>query len=187
MAAPTFTGPRGMAPSDHFLHLIEQTRPTHEDLMLAGNWLRGEIRERTFRDESYAGGNFIFYSEKYAKQKGQTNVDLYSRKNNKHMLDALNVNVNADNSAIEIGIFGDSEMATRAQLNNEGGTFRTRQGTGKKKLSAKKWGHDIRKQKAGGQAYGTVPARPWLGANDADIAKMKEILIDQIRLRWEQS
>jgi len=185
----SFTGPHGQAPADHFLHIMEASKPTHEDLQLAGQYLRGNIRDRTFADESYLGGNFIFYSPDYAKAKGQQNVDLYSRRSGKHMLDALTVNVPPDLSAIEVGIYGDEDMASRAKLHNEGGEFRTRQGTGKHsyKNAKKKWGTDIRIQKKGGRGTGTMPARPWLGANDEDIAAMQKIIVDEIAKRWEMS
>lgn len=183
MATATFLGPGNSNPADHFIRLAERLNPTEGDLLLAGNYLRGEIRDRTFRDESVEGGSFAPYSPGYAAKKGQTNVDLYSRGPSKHMLDGLMVKADAD--SISVGIFGDEEMATRAQVHNEGATIRTRRGKGTsiRSLMAKTV-RDLNAKKTSSGSF-TMPRRPWLGARDEDIDRMGQIIVGSIMSRQE--
>ena len=107
MADAFFVGPGGMDPRQHFVALAEAvTHPKEGDLLLAGNYLRGEIRDRTFAGLTVDSSPFASYSAAYAKRKReQTNVDLYSRgSGSRHMLDALTVR--AGDSFIELGIYG---------------------------------------------------------------------------------
>ena len=172
MADAFFVGPGGMDPRRHFVALAEAvTHPKEGDLLLAGNYLRGEIRDRTFAGLTVDSSPFASYSAAYAKRKGQTNVDLYSRGASRHMLDALTVR--AGDSFIELGIYGDEAVATRAQVHNEGGQIPTRLGKGKGK------------PKKGGQAFATMPARPWLGATDSNLTHMAEIIIQSQKQRVE--
>lgn len=172
-----------MPASKHFSLIMNEIQPTQSDNLLAGNILRGNIRDRTFADEDLRGGNFIPYSPAYAKWKGQHNVDLYSKGTGKHMLDALTVH--ATENEIEIGIFGDEEMAIRAKVHNEGAVVRTRLGTGKRTAPghSRKFGVQIFKQKKGGKPYMTIPSRSWLGARASDIDQMRQAILNAIKGR----
>lgn len=169
----SFTGPGGQRPEDAVIRLIEDLQPTEEDLASVGQYLRQKIRKRTLADQSVDGGSFTGYSESYQKQKRQSQVDLYSRKSQRHMLDALDVQVS--NNLIEVGIFNDEEIASRAKLHNEGGSVRTRQ----KKGAKRSW---FRRSAA--RSSFTMPARRWLGATAEDISEMTSLLITRIKDRW---
>ena len=182
-----FVGPGNSDPSQHFAIFITNLMPNEADILAAGEWMRGEVRDRTLRDESFLGGNFIPYTEKYAKQKGQQNVDLRSRYSQPHMLDALATRVTPvqnGSGSIQVGIFGNEELASRAKLHNEGGIFRTRQGTGKHPYIGKRWGGmGLMRQKRGGQGYAMMPRRDWLGARMEDLDTMRRIILNSIYQR----
>ena len=200
MADPTFKAPNGQTPEKHFQAIMLDAQPTESDALLAGHYLRTRIRQRTFADQDVSGSGFIPYSPKYAKWKGQTNVDLYSKGPAKHMLDGLSVKSGASElspgsnpmestsqpaNSVEIGIYGDSQMASRAKLHNEGGQGRTRQGTGRHiapRLS-RKFGVSIRRQKKGGRATYTMPQREFLGANQEDLDNMRKLIVEAIEAR----
>lgn len=169
--------------------IIAEVQPTVEDLMAAGNLLRGKIRERCFNDEDLRGGQFIPYSASYAKRKGQQNVDLFSRGPSNHMLNALEARVPPEANLIEVGIYGDEELATRAQIHDQGGTGRTRQGTGKTvaKRKSRQFGADIRKQKKGGKPTFDMPQRQFMGATQQDLDEMQRLVVDLIKIRLEQN
>lgn len=181
----SFTGPAGTDPAAHFALFLHDLEPTEGDLLLAGQYLRNQVRDRTFRGESLDGGSFTPYSEEYAKRKGQTNVDLFSRGPSNHMLNALQVRAPMELREIELGIFGDEELATRARIHNEGGEVRTRLGRGGRvDLGAsRRSGVEIRKQKKGGKPYSTMPKREWLGARQEDVDEMGRIIVDSITAR----
>jgi hypothetical protein len=185
MADPSFLTPGGQDPAQHFLYFAEGlTNPLEGDLLAAGNYLRGEVRDRTYRGESLRGDRFANYSPAYAKKKNQTNVDLRSRGSGKHMLDALMVRIPPDRRAIELGIFGDSDMATRAKVHNEGARVRTRQGRGKKLITKGSFaGLGFARQKKGGKPYADIPQREWLGAREVNLQIMARIIVEAARSR----
>lgn len=181
----SFTGPGNSDPATHFGIFIHELQPTEADLLAAGQYLRGQIRDRTFRGQSVDGTPFFWYSPAYEKKKGQTNVDLYSRGASKHMLDALTVQASTEPLQISIGIFGDAEVAMRAKVHNEGATIRTRLGTGKHKDigASRRFGTEIRRQKKRGVASFSMPKREFLGATEEDIMNMRRIIVRSIQQR----
>jgi Phage virion morphogenesis family len=183
----SFLGPNGLNPYQHFAILLQDLEPRQEDLMLAGQYLRGAIRDRCFADQDISGGGFIPYTEAYARKKGQQNVDLYGRGRGRHMLDALTVQTDPSATSIGVGIYGDEATATRAKVHNEGGVVRTRQGTGGRKHIGKSnaFGADIRRQKKGGKKSYEMPQREFLGATEDEQAKMQEIIMDSIKARLD--
>lgn len=190
-AGAEFIGPGRTDPVGHTQLLFTEILPNEGDLLLAGQYLRNTIRDRTFRGEALTGGAFQKYSDAYAKKKGQTNVDLYSRGPSKHMLDALTARVEGGTS-VEVGIFGDQEMATRAKVHNEGATIPVRKGDATKKSPRKRrlkgllaLFTDIEFDERVGSTF-SMPRREWLGARLEDLNEMTRIIGRSIQERIER-
>lgn len=179
-----FETPGGMVPSDHFKIVLYNIQPNEGDLMLAGEFQRGNMRDRSFAGVDINGHPFVPYTPGYAKQKGQTNVDLFGRKASKHMLNALTVQVPSDASSINIGIWDDGELATRAQVHNEGATIRTRSGKGKAKPRKSKMERLFGIEMEHRTSF-RMPQREFLGATEQDTNDMGQIIVNSIAARME--
>lgn len=173
----TFTGPGGADPVKHWIRLTTAAQPTVGDAILCGSILQGNIRRRTSQGVDVDNVPFAPYSEGYAKRKlkklGRNSpVDLFGW-GREHMLLALVTTVAGaqypENSGFQnptptdsfhVGIFSaDDAIIARARLHNEGGTVKTRLGTGKK-------------TKSNGKAFATMPQRQFLAASTSDIEQM---------------
>lgn len=151
--------------------------PPEESLAAAGEVLREEIRQRALSGLSFTGEPFAPYSDEYARRKGQTNVDLYSKKMPPHMLDAIQVKVGQDE--IEIGIFGDEVLAERARVNNEGASIRTAAGRKAGRYTS------LKARRAavalGRSLFAKIPARPWLGLTQQALDKVGKAIVKDMR------
>lgn len=180
----SFTAPDGSPdPAAYFRRVSTAFVPQRKDLEQAGQWLVAQIKQRTLRDESLNGGNFVPYSPAYARSKGQTNVDLYSKYSHAHMLDSLQARV--ENVAfgqtpdvtteLDVGIFDNPDLAARARLHDQGSVIPVRQRTTKSK------------RKANIEQAATsfnMPQRQFLGATADDMNHIGEMLLGDIRQRW---
>ncbi len=176
-----FTGPGGRSIQDSFQLLIRDITPTQEDIAKAGSWFVGRVRERTLSGVDYEGNPFAAYSPTYAFRKRSSRVDLYSSGNETHMLDALTYRQQSV-SSLEVGIFGDEKLATRAKALNEGVEFQTRAGSGPEGFR----NHPGRKKPKGKKLYGVIPPRRWLAPSDADLTEMEEIIANAVVARLNQ-
>jgi hypothetical protein len=176
---PSFLTRSGGDPVAAFEALINRfTHPSHDALQKAGLLITQAIRAKALSGVSYTGAAFAPYSASYAKEKGQTNVDLFSHYSRPHMLDVLESRITNNPPMIEVGIFGNAEIAWRAQVNNEGGTFRTRAGKSKSRYQSKK--SRATAISAGKRATGTVPARPWLGIDDRTLDAAQAVIVNSL-------
>lgn len=143
-----FTGPGGSDPVAYILNLEHLAAPVAADCLLAGQFLRAKIRERTAAGVDAQGVSFVPYSESYARQKtknlGHADiVDLFGADQHPHMLNSIMVSINGemfgDNAGgagdqpttlFQVGIY-DEQAAMRANVHNQGATIRTRAGSGK--------------------------------------------------------
>jgi hypothetical protein len=203
--ANVFTGPNGSDPVGYIVKIEKAIQPTAGDCLYAGQIFRTLVRQRTARGVDADGSPFAPYSPAYAKRKakrlGHANtVDLFGGDHHPHMLNAMQVRVggarlddneqassDAGSNAEHIDLFyvgfWDRESATRARLHNEGGTVRTRQGTGKK--GDVKFGHGIRLQKRGGRPTFEMPVRRFFAANPHDLEQMGAALAERKELRLQ--
>ena len=177
MPDPTFLTRDGGDPVAHFESLVGRfLHPPEESLMTAGLVIREQIRERALAGRSFTGVPFAAYSPSYEARKGQSNVDLFSRNMEPHMLDLLDVRVDSD--GIEIGIFNNEQAALRAQVNQEGGKIRTTAGHVKGKHTS------LRARRAavalGKSLYSRVPPRPWLGVTAGDLDRAGALIVQEI-------
>src|ERR1019366_10236076 len=96
MPDPTFLTRNGGDPVAHFEALVGRfLHPSESSLMTAGLIISEDIRARTRDGVSFDGTPFAPYSQSYAKEKDQENVDLYSHYERQHMMDALEVKIGA--------------------------------------------------------------------------------------------
>jgi len=167
-----FTGPGGRDIQTSFEILLRDIQPTKEDIAKAGSYLVGRIRERTLSGVDYEGNSFAAYSPTYALRKRSARVDLFSSSNDTHMLDALTFRQQSD-SSLEVGVFGDERIATRARALNEGMEFQTRAGSGPEGFR----NHPGRKKPKGKKLFGLIPPRRWLAPSEADLTQMEEIIV----------
>lgn len=186
---PSFSGPHGEDPSAHIIRIAERAVPTEGDCLAAGAILRSRIRERSFSGVDANGNQFTPYSERYAKEKARhgrsTVVNLFGYKQNAHMLDSIILisggarlegaqepatvsDGGPPGNAIRLEIFGD--QAIRAKVHNEGGSVRTRLGSGKKK-------------KKNGMSSFSMPRRHFYDANAEDINLMGFAIRERIESR----
>ena len=179
MPDPTFLTRDGGDPVADFQSFVDRVyHPSEESLMTAGLIVRQQIREQALAGVSFTGTPFAPYSPDYERRKGQQNVDLYSKEMRPHMLDALDVRVSTNPPEIEIGIFGDDELALRARVNNEGGTVRTSAG----KIAGRYTSLKARRAAValGRSLYARIPARPWLGATQESLDRAGASLAQDI-------
>lgn len=182
MSSATFTGPGGLDPLAAIAQLRSRIQITAGDGIAAGQALRTDIRDDTARGIDAEGNAFTAYSQNYAKQKEKrgrnTSVDLFGAKQNSHMLNGILVKAGGQQSSgvdgtpsnyatepiteIRLGIY-DEDEALRARVHNEGGSVRTRLGTGKK-------------TKKGGASSFTMPRRHFFDANPARVARMERVI-----------
>ena len=185
-SAITFTGPGGVDPMSHILHLEQLARPTTADCLLAGQYLRTRIRERTASGVDADGVSFPAYSEAYAAEKGKhlghaDIVDLFGWSQHPHMLNSIVVSIDGqafeDGSVIaddrpvnlfQVGIY-DEEAAMRAQVHNEGATVGTRRGA--------------KKSKKPNRGSFAMPRRHFFDANHDDLVNMERIIGENIDAR----
>ncbi len=203
-----FTGPGGVDPTTYILNLKNLATPTAADCLLAGQFSRARIRERTAQGVDSQGVQFAPYSEGYARQKSKylghsDSVDLFGYQNHPHMLNSIMVSVNGqmfgENTAgagnqpttlFQIGIY-DNEAAARAQVHNEGATVRTRAGSGKVKSfassRASKQPH-LRASLATARAKAlsfNMPRRHFFDVNQQDVQDMERIIAENIEARMK--
>lgn len=186
---PIFLGPAGAEPVAHIRAVASAVQPTIGDALYAGQILRTRIRQRTAAGIDAEGSPFAPYSEAYRKRKiallGHADaVDLFGPTDpGVHMLNTMmvrcgGVELAAGDTASEdpmamanpanlfhLGFY--SEEASRARIHNEGGSFRTRLGSGK------------RKPKPGGKPVASMPRRHFFDANQSDL----DLMGDGIRRR----
>lgn len=184
----TFTGPGGLDPLAAFAQIRANAAVTAGDGIAAGQALRTNIRDDTANGIDAEGNGFAPYSEAYAKQKSKrgrnTTVDLFGSKQNSHMLNAILVRAGGVESAgddstsnygtapiheIRLGIYSNDE-ALRAEVHNQGGSVRTRLGSGKR-------------SKKGGVANFNMPRRHFFDANPQRVANMERVIGERIEAR----
>jgi len=189
---PNFTGPGGSDPVRHILGVQAAMQPTIGDCLQAGQVLRAEILERTRSGVDAEGNPFAPYSERYrarkAKKNGQADtVDLFGSEQSKHMLNTIQIRSGSfvgeeqpsadpnSNSVrgdeVRVGFYDDEEIETRARVHNEGGTVRTRYGTGSSKRKPK-----------GAQSF-SMPRRHFFDVNQGDIDLMNAAVAERIEMR----
>lgn len=173
-----------------FRVLIESLQPRPEDLNKAGDWLVDQIRDRTLSGRDFNNGGFAPYSPQYTFTKGTSTVNLYgtskSSRDAVRMLDQVQyksqvedaVGSESATSSLEVGIFDNEKAATEAKAHNEGAVFRTQLGMG---LEGFKRNPGRRQTK--GKSIAEIPQRQWLGASDADLEHIKEIVVGSIEER----
>lgn len=170
----TFTGSGGADPISEFRLVVQAANPTRADLLVGGNLLIANIRDRTLGGLDVDGTPFVPYSERYAKRKsgslGHGRVDLFGDGHHTHMLNALQTFVDSDDS-FGVGIYTNDELEERARVHNEGLTIRTRLGSGKSK------------PKKGGRASFTMPRRRFLDANAADVSMIENAVGERVTAR----
>ena len=173
MPDPTFLTKSGGDPVADFEALIKRLNsPPDTAILEAGKVIVADIRQRTFAGLEISGQPFIRYSPSYERQKGQINVDLYSKNAPPHMLDALSAQV--DNGVLEVGIFGDAELAERARINNEGGRLRLKFAGFARKFKARSIARALALRT--GLASLGIPARPWLGPSPQALEQAAAII-----------
>ncbi len=167
---------------EHLLRLVDSARPTAAEGLYAGHLLRAIIVQRTAAGLDSEEAPFLPYTDKYRAQKvkrGRSGrVDLFGAKTNPHMMNAIQVRIKGPDHAIEsfeVGFYT-QEVATRAQVHNEGRTVRTRLGTGR----------GILKVKSGGKASFPMPRRHFFDANAHDLQQMAEGIREKIMARVNQ-
>ena len=184
----TFTDQDGNDPARSIIVYIRGVMPNQDDMQKAGDWLVAKRRQETLAGQDIDGASFAPYSPAYAFRTGHSNVTLYSSKQRgEHMIDALKAIATTETdgtTSLEVGIFGDAELAERARIQNEGGLVRTRFGYGnggfKTPLGVG------RRQPKGKKTFATIPSRRWIGASDADIQTMQEIIVESAQERVEK-
>jgi hypothetical protein len=189
---PTFATPGGLNPVEHILRIAEGVIPTEGDCLAAGAILHANIKTRTSSGRDSDGNEFAPYSKGYAKFKNSHGVspvvNLFGVKNHPHMMNGILIlsggsSAQSENAAdvaanpfsnlshgneIRLEIYG--EQSIRAKVHNEGGTLRTRYGTGKTK-------------KPKGSASFGMPERHFFDANRADIDQMGYAIRERIQSR----
>ena len=164
-----------------FRLFAEEVQPKPEDMAVAGEWIVEKRRRETLAGISVEGGEFAPYSPEYVSRKGSSGVNLYSAnrklKGGEHMLDALTYKVEPD-STLDVGIFGNAQLALEAEVQNEGATFRTRLGYGSEGFHNHPGRRQVNARGKRGKASATIPARHWLGATDADLTQMQQMIAD---------
>lgn len=158
------------------------------DLQKAGDWLADHRALDTYSGRNVDGGNFAPYSPAYALKKGSSTVNLYSNKSTTHMLHEVKARVEGDE--LQVGIFNDAQLAQRAKVLNEGGTFPKKFGKAREEHVMATGDYHSRSMayssKAKGSPYIQFPAREWLGANQQDLDHMCEIAAESRDKRLEQ-
>lgn len=166
---------RGYEPiQTSFEILVRDVQPTGADIAKAGEFLVTRTRNNTQSGLDFEGIPFAAYSPATALKKKSSIVTLYGDHNGPHMLDALTYR-NTDTS-LEVGVFGNEQIATKAKVLNEGAQIRTRYGTGGEGFKTKP---GRRRHKVLGKelkSVSTIPARQWLGASDSDLTTMASII-----------
>lgn len=181
-----FTTRNGGDPYQSFLLFIRDILPTAADIQKAGNWLVAKRRSETLGGRDVEGSGFAPYSAAYARRAGSA-VSLYSRNpRGEHMLDALKSQVvgEGQTTSLEVGIFGNAQLATRARIQNEGGTIRTQLGYGN---GGFKTPLGIGRRQTKGKTFAKIPARHWLGATDQDLKHMQDIIIESAEARQKEN
>lgn len=185
--ADEFLTRNGGDPYQSFLLFIRDIFPTAADLKKAGNWLVAKRRSETLGGRDVEGAGFAPYSAAYARRSGVDGVTLYSRKSKgPHMLDVLDSRVVGDGqtTSLEVGIFGNEQLATRARIQNEGGTIRTRLGYGS---GGFKTPLGVGRRQNKGKTFAKIPARHWLGATDQDLKQMQDIIMESAAARQKEN
>ncbi len=166
-----------------YILYVSKIAPNASDLQAAGDFLVNRRITETLNGKDVDGTGFAQYSPAYALRKGTSAVTLYSpdRKggSGEHMLEALEARVVDDGptSSLEVGIFGNAELAARAKIQNEGGTLRTRLGTGH---GGFKTPLGVGAKQKRGKALLEIPERRWLGASEEDLRDMQQVIVDRI-------
>lgn len=173
----SFTAQGGRDPVAEFRLLIENARPARSDLLYAGSLLVTAIRDRTLAGTDVSGAPFQPYSASYAKKKsgalGHARVDLFGTQNHVHMLNALQVVAESDES-FGVGIYANEELEERARVHNEGLSVPTRLGRGRGKA------------KAGGLGSFQMPRRRWLDASQQDLEMIENAIGQRITERLKR-
>ncbi len=173
----SFTTTSGQEPLAAFRVLVQAAKPARSDLLYAGALLVTRIRDRTFAGTDASGAPFTPYSPGYAKKKagklGHGRVDLFGTANHMHMLNALQVVADSDES-FGVGIYANEELEERARVHNEGLSVPTRLGKG-------------RKQRKGGRPSFTMPQRRWLDASPEDVDAIGRAIEERIAERLKAS
>lgn len=163
--------------------LKEATTIEPQDLLAAGEWLAKKRAEETRSGRDVDGGLFAPYSPNYAFRKGSSTVDLYSAQRHEHMLDALQAQVEGD--VLQVGIFNDDELATRARVTNEGAEVRTQLGMGREGFKNHPGRRQVNARGKKGKGSAVIPPREWLGASQADLDHMAELIIESVNKRLQ--
>ena len=176
----TFFGPNGSDPQQHINALAKDATITLGDALYGGQAMRTRVRQRTDSGVDYQGAPFAPYSDSYRRQKvarlGKSDtVDLFGLQQHPHMLNTITVQspgatIGPDrdidlfafpqDATIVSLVIPDGPESQRARLHNEGGTFRTRLGTGKGKA------------KKNGRSTATMPKREFFNATQDDLSFM---------------
>jgi hypothetical protein len=173
MPDPSFLDSKGGDPATSFEALINRFQnPSQQAVHSAALVLKEDIRKQALSGVSFTGQPFAPYSTAYARQKGQSNVDLFSKYAEPHMLDLLDARVTQ--GQIEIGIFDNPEAALRGRINQEGSAFSGRRGGGRLKRIKSRILNII------GRLHGGVPARPWLGVSQRALDQAAQNLVKDI-------
>lgn len=165
-------------PVAQFKLFVEEVQPNADDMLKAGQWFVAKRRSDTISGLDVNGNSFAPYSPAYSFRKGSSAPSLYGKGPGPHMLDALEARYDSDLSSLDIGIFGNEALATRAQVQNEGALIPTVHGSGKLR-----YGKSRTTGKKGSKAFFRIPARYWLGASDSDLVEMQNIIGESIKER----
>ena len=182
-----FTTKDGRDAFESFRIFVESVTPQAEDLQKAGDWLVDKRRQETLGGRDVEGNGFAPYSPNYALRVGTSVPSLYSRTTGPHMLDHLEAHTVSETDgtiSLEVGIFGDPELAERARVQNEGATIRTRLGMGHEGF---KQPLNVGRKQQRGKALLEIPERRWLGASDQDLLTMAGIISESIDERVKKN
>jgi hypothetical protein len=148
-----FQGRVGGKDIEQVVQRFNNVYPSRQTLREVGEMMVQSIRERTASGIDSDDIPFEPYAEKYASQKGSSNVDLRSIKEQEHMMDNLQFRVyprQETQSSIAVGFFDDEDIITRARINNDGAEIRVRR---------------VRKMGRKRKATFTIPRRHFLGVD----------------------
>ena len=156
-------------------------------VLTMGESLANAIRTRTKAGIKEGGGNFAPYSERYAKRKGSSNVNLYGNEKvsrpgrSQRMVDSLQVQ-EGSNGNIKANAAG-----TGSRLTGAGGRFVTMDQGKNITLTIGMDPSDLESLKVAtthqtGSVKRNIQARPWIGVNAQEEQQAFDVLTRELRL-----
>lgn len=172
MASFSFVGPGGGDPSSEVRTYLNKAHPTVADAVYAVERQKSRILLRSQRGQDVNGASFAAYSPAYAKAKqrkygSSSPVNLQARNKMFQSLQVTVGGVTASGSASTAQVeefalgFYNEEQAVKARIHNEGGSIKTRLGTGKGK------------PKKNGKSEARMPRRHFFDASASDLQAMQ--------------